>query len=153
MRIIPWDSFKIDSSLNAELLCTRLRENTESITFVPSRIGNGSAPFRGQVHRDGFRLTARSSIPLLRMPEMHGHFLENDNGTAVYVQMIPGTLLMVIQAIVFSILSVIMFDTGMQVFTTAAAMVLAAWFSSIFGFWLDAGASRRELQSLVAPDE
>ena len=60
---------------------------------------------------------------------------------------------MVLQAVVFSMLSVIMFDTGIQVFAIAAVMVLAAWFLSLFGFWLDAGTSRRQLKGIVAPDE
>lgn len=152
MRIIPWDSFEIDTPLTTESLCAKLREHTESVTFLPGQLRDQSMAFRGRVHRDRFHIARRSWIPLLRMPEMHGRFLAHDGGTRVCVQMIPDTVLMVIQAFVFSMLSVIMFDTGVQVFATAAVMVLAAWFLSVFGFWLDAGASRRHLTGVVAPD-
>ena len=152
MRIIPWDSFEIDTPLTAESLCAKLRENTASVTFLPVPTRDRSVAFRGQVHRDGFQIARRSWIPLLRMPEMHGRFLAHDSGTRICVQMIPDTLLMAIQAVVFSMLSVIMFDTGIQVFATAAVMARAAWFLSMFGFWLDAGASRLQLKGVVATD-
>ena len=42
MRIIPWDSFEIDTPLTTESLCAKLRENTESVAFLPGQTLNWS---------------------------------------------------------------------------------------------------------------
>ena len=153
MRLVPWDSFEINSPLSSEDLFARLNEQTEPPTVISSPHSKSLAAFEGEIGGDGFQLKRRSIIPVVRMPEMHGRLVCADAGTRVLVQMIPDPLLLFVQAGLFAVLSVTMFDVGGQVFPFAVVLVVFAWFLSVSGFWFDAGESRRLLEATVEGDE
>lgn len=152
MRLIPWDSFEINSPLCAQDLLSQLREQTEPPAVISNPLIRSSAVFQGEIDGESFQLKRRSILPIIRMPEIHGRIVNEEAGTLVRVQMIPDALLIFLQAGLFAVLSVTMFETSGQIYPFAAVLVAFAWFLNVSGFWFDAGESRRSLEAILNAD-
>ena len=106
--------------------------------------------FRGTIGEDRFRICVRGPIAFSPMPEIHGVLTATETGTLIRIEMVPATWLLMVLAGVCALLSVIIFDTGRQVFAMAAAMLPFGWFLTTAGFLLDSGDSKRKLEAVLS---
>jgi hypothetical protein len=152
MNLLPWHRFEIESPADINAVLGQLRDETEAASFVPAAVTKRSLrmSFRGSISDASFRISVRSLIVFSPMPEMHGTLTASENGTIIRVEMVPATWLLTIVAGVFVLLSVIIFDTGSQVFAMAAALIPFGWFLTTAGFLLDGGDSRKKLEAVLA---
>jgi hypothetical protein len=152
MNLLPWHRFEIETPTDSNAVLGRLRDETVVAAFLPTTVTTRTLrmSFRGSISETGFRISVRSLFAFSPMPEMHGVVTSTETGTTIRVEMVPATWLLVIVAGMFALLSVIIFDTGFQVFGMAAAMFPFGWFLTTAGFLLDGGDSRRRLEAVLA---
>ncbi|MBC8289891.1 MAG: hypothetical protein H8E37_06205 [Planctomycetes bacterium] len=151
MKLLPWHCFEIETALDINAVREQLRDETEVASFLPTRSTrlDPLAMFRGRLGESRFRISLRGPFSFSPMPEMHGLLTETENGTRIRVEMVPATWLLWIVAGAFAILSVTIFDTGLQVYAMVAAMFPFGWFLTTAGFLLDGGDSQRKLESIL----
>ena len=118
---------------------------------ISPRRAPGTAEFTGKIQQDGFHVKPLLGRQASFVPELYGRFLKRPGGTTVIVEMVPGTAVLAIIAILGGCTGLLIFYRGWRVPLAIAGGLLFSWIISLAGFWLDRGQSRRKL--IAALDE
>ncbi|MBI3860396.1 MAG: hypothetical protein HY290_00720 [Planctomycetia bacterium] len=147
MKLLPFESYTIDTTCLAGELVARLQSHTERPRFIqPAR---PLSEFVGWVSDNEFRIK-----PVIRsgssfVPELFGRIVPGPDGTRVQVDMVPSLAALTVVAALAGTIGMMVFYSGPRVFYAIAGEILLAWLFSIAGFWLEAGRSRAKLVEIL----
>ncbi len=151
MQIIPFHRYQIFSASGAAALCEKLQSRVAAPRFAGRLPEN--ADFSGTVWREGFHIKPVLGRQTSFVPELHGRFLTTPGGTSIIVEMVPGTGVLAIIAILGSCAGLLIFYSGWRVPLAIAGGLLLCWIMSLAGFWIDRGRSRGKLMAVFGqPD-
>jgi hypothetical protein len=143
MQWMPFQRFQIESTSSAAALRERLQSHVAAPRFA--RRSPGAADFSGKVWKDGFHVRPLLGRQASFVPELHGHFMTTPGGTTIVVEMVPGTAVLAIIAILGGCAGLLIFYNGWRVPLAIAGGLGFSWIISVAGFWIDRGRSRRKL--------
>jgi len=86
MKLWPYDSFEIETSLTIEAVVHRLAAVTEPAKWFSLPFGKHRA-FQGAVSREGFKVTRFIRYRNSFLPIVHGTFRQGPSGTTVLLRM------------------------------------------------------------------
>jgi hypothetical protein len=147
VRMLPYDSYKIESTERVPALVARLQSRTAAPRFAGR--ANFGGDFTGTVWNDGFHIKPAYGRQVSFVPELYGRFIETASGTSVVVEMLPGIAILAIVAILGGCAGLLIFSSGWRVFLAIGGGVFLLWLMCIAGFWLDRGESRRRLTTVL----
>jgi len=148
MKLLPFESFVIDSRGNPAELAALLRPHTEPPRFLALR--RAQHEFVGHVSEQGFRIKPVVPWRASFVPEIFGRFIVGPAGTTIHVEITPSDGAMTIIAALCGSLTLLVFQHGSRVIFVISGVVLVAWLFGMVGFWLDRGAAFRRLTQLLA---
>jgi hypothetical protein len=145
MQVLPFQRYEIKSASDVVTLSERLH----SILTAPRFEGRSprTVDFSGKVWREGFHLKPLLGRQASFVPEIHGQFVTTPGGTTIVVEMVPGTAVLAIIAILGSCAGLLIFYRGWRVPLAIAGGLLFSWIISLAGFWVDGGRSRSKLSA------
>jgi hypothetical protein len=148
MKLLPFESFVIESRGNPAELAALLRPHTEPPRFLSLR--RAQHEFVGKVSEQGFRIKRVVPWRASFVPEIFGRFTVGPVGTQIHVEITPSDGAMTIIAALCGSPALMVFHHGAQVVFVIVGVVLFAWLFGMVGFWLDRGAASRRLTQLLA---
>lgn len=148
MKLLPFDSFDIDSCASPPELAASLRLHTGAPRSFAVR--RAQHEFIGHVWDDGFRIKRVGPNRASFVPEIFGRFISGPTGTRIHIEVTPGDSAMTIVAALSVSLALTVFHQGAQVLLFIGSGLLFAWLFGMIGFWLDRGAASRRLTQLLA---
>ena len=136
MKLLPYDTFEVDSTLSAKMLARALESKIEPRTLsrAPQKEG---AEFKGEVFEDGFKI---SRILLYRnsfSPVVTGSFVPNGSGTNIQIKMAIHTFTAVFMAIWLAITCYILVTNYSSPLFAIGALVFGIVLT-LGGFWWEA---------------
>jgi len=147
LKIMPFDSYVIETTSLVSELVTRLQLHTEQPHFIRTELPNSE--FVGWVSDEGFRLKPVMRTGASFVPELFGRFVCHSEGTQVVVEVIPSSAALTVIAALAGTIGMMVFYSGSRVYLAISGEIVLAWFFSVMGFWLDAGKSHANLVNVL----
>ncbi len=140
MKWLPFESYVIETTNLVSDLVKRLQSHTERPHVIRFELSNSE--FVGWVSENGFRIKPVIRTGASFVPELFGRFMSDQDGTRVFVEVIPSSAALAIIAAVAGAIGMMVFYSGPRVYVVIIGGLFLAWLFSIVGFWLEAGKSR-----------
>ncbi|MFN0055457.1 MAG: hypothetical protein ACKV0T_25195 [Planctomycetales bacterium] len=143
MEWLPFATFEMESANTAAEIVERLQPHVDQPRFVGG--SHSTAEFTGFVDTDGFLLRPLIGAQASFVPEIHGRIRPLEKGVAISVEIIPGSAVLTIIAILAGFLGLLIFYTDGRVQFLCAGDVVLCWLLGMAGFWLDRDKGRQKL--------
>lgn len=148
MKLLPYDTFEIRTSLTLEEIITALKKEVEPRKWF-RWFSRDQVVFEGDVSRDGFKIGRIINYRNSFAPIIRGTFKQSPNGTTVLIRMNLHPLVIVFLCIWLSGFIGFFLSLNYPLFVPFAIMLLFISVMVLGGFWYEVQETKPKLISIL----
>jgi hypothetical protein len=156
MKIWPYDSFEIETSMTLDEVVNKLEAKTEPKSWFPSFFGD-HRPFQGEVSREGFKIIGSIRYHNSFLPVVRGSFKQGLSGITVTIKMRLHLLVIVFLCVFCAIMLNSMeffrlFKAGVPIHPMdliPVSFLVFPWAIAYLGFWFEANKQKQVLMDIL----
>jgi hypothetical protein len=157
MKILPYETFQIQTSLPLDGIVDLMRQNVEPKKWL--RFSRSHKLFEGDVSSAGFKIMRIIHYRNSFLPVIQGTFEQGDEGTRINIRMRLHQLVMAFMCFWFGGVGIAMLVTAGGLFTGKTehslvllipiGMFLFGWGLTSISFWIEVKKARRLLSNIL----